>query len=436
VTKRYVSFVASSAALVALMGHPPMARAAEEQAAPKPADSQAEKPVEKPPEKQFPPAAGGPDGFFVQSESGDYRLQVRAYAHLDGRFYPGDDRALAIDTFVLRRVRPIVAGTLAKYFDFQIMPDFGVGTTVLQEAYLDFRYSSKARVRIGKFKSPVGLERLQSATNNSFVERAFPTALVPNRDVGVQLHGDLGAGVVSYAVGVFDGAPDGGSVDLDLNDSKDVAGRIFLSPFKRGTSALKELGFGIGGSYGKQSGALPAYRSGGQISILTLAPGITADGTRKRYSPQLSFYSGPFGLMAEYAHSESRLLRASSGQHIDLRVKAWQTTATVTLTGDSASFTGVRARKPFDPPKGQWGAFELAARVNGLELGTEAVRDGLIDPTRSARKAFAWAVGLNWYLNRNVKQVFDYERTTFTGGAASGDRPAENAVFFRTQLSF
>jgi phosphate-selective porin OprO/OprP len=432
---RYVSWVASSAAVVALMSHPAMARAAEPQVGAKPADSQAEKPAE-PAEKKIPPAVGGADGFFIQSESGDYRLQVRAYAHLDGRFYPGDDRALAVDSFLLRRVRPIVAGTLAKYFDFQIMPDFGGGTTVLQEAYLDFRYSAKARVRIGKFKAPVGLERLQSATNISFVERAFPTALVPNRDVGVQLHGDVAGGVVSYAVGVFDGAPDGGSVDLDLNDSKDLAARIFLSPFKRGTSVLKDLAFGIGGSYGKQSGALPAYRSGGQLSILTVATGITADGTRKRYSPQLSFYSGPFGLMAEYARSESTVLRASPALHTDLTAKAWQTTATLTLTGDAASFAGVRPRKPFDPSKGQWGALELAARVNGLELDGSAVTDGLIDPTRSVRKAFAWSVGVNWYLNRNVKQVFDYERTTFTGGAASGDRPAENAVFFRTQLSF
>lgn len=432
---RYPWWMPAGAALIALTAHPSAARA-QAPAGPKPAESQAEKPAEKPPEKKVPFATGGADGFLIQSESGDYRLQVRAYAHLDGRFYPGDDRALAVDTFLLRRVRPIVAGTLARYFDFQIMPDFGGGTTVLQEAYLDVRYSTKARVRIGKFKSPVGLERLQSATVISFVERAFPTALVPNRDVGVQLHGDLGDGVVSYAVGVFDGAPDGGSVDLDLNDGKDVAARIFLSPFKRGTSALKELGVGIGGSYGNQSGSLPAYRSGGQISVLTLAAGITADGARKRYSPQLSFYSGPFGLMAEYVQSKSRVLRASTEAHTDLTAKAWQTTATLTLTGDAASFTGVRPREPFDPPKGQWGALELAARVNGLELDTAAVRDGLIDPTRSVRKAFAWAVGLNWYLNRNVKQVFDYERTTFTGGATSGDRPAENALFFRTHLSF
>src|SRR5262249_29000281 len=169
----------------------------------------------------------------------------------------------------------------------------------------------------------------------------------------------------------FDGAPDGGSVDLDVNDGKDFDGRIFLLPFRRGHSALKDLGFGVGGSVGKQSGPLPAYRSGGQVSILTVLAGITADGTRRRYSPQLYFYSGPFGLMAEYTQSRSHVLKGSSGTHGELVGKAWQTTATVTLTGEPASFTGVKAKKAWDPGKGQWGAFELAARVNGIEFGGE-----------------------------------------------------------------
>jgi phosphate-selective porin OprO/OprP len=433
----YASRVALGAALVALMARPPVARAAGDPPPEKPAEPPAETPAKaSPPEKKPAPATGGPDGFTVQSENGDYRLQLRAYLQFDGRFFPALDRALAVDTFIVRRARPIFAGTMAKYFDFLIMPDFALGTTTLYDAWVDFNYTAKARLRVGKFKSPVGLERLQSAMTTAFVERAFPTALLPNRDVGVQLYGDLDGGVVSYAVGLFDGAPDGGSIDLDLNDGKDVAGRVFISPFKKGQSALKDLGFGIAGTYGQQSGALAAYRSGGQVSILTLVSGITADGARKRYSPQLSFYSGPFGLMAEYAQSESRVLKASTSQHHELVAKAWQTTATVTLTGDAASFNGVRPHQPFDPPKGQWGAVELAARVNGLEVEGSAVSDGLIDPTRSVRKAFAWAVGFNWYLNRNVKEVLDYERTTFTGGAAGGDRPAENALFFRTQLSF
>jgi hypothetical protein len=52
------------------------------------------------------------------------------------------------------------------------------------------------------------------------------------------------------------------------------------------------------------------------------------------------------------------------------------------------------------------------------------------------REAFAWALGLNWHLNRNVKQVVNFERTTFSGGASRGDRRGENAFFFRTQFSF
>ena len=131
-----------------------------------------------------PKLTAGAEGFVLQSSNGDYRLQLRGYVQFDGRFFPSDDGRLATDNFLLRRVRPIFAGTVGRHFEFQIMPDFGVGTTVLQDAWLDVNYSPKARVRVGKFKSPVGLERLQSATAIAFVERAYPTALVPNRDVG------------------------------------------------------------------------------------------------------------------------------------------------------------------------------------------------------------------------------------------------------------
>jgi len=77
------------------------------------------------------------------------------------------------------------------------------------------------------------------------------------------------------------------------------------------------------------------------------------------------------------------------------------------------------------------------ARVNGLDLDETAFDAGLADRSRSASRARAWGLGLNWYLNRNLKQSLSYERTTFTGGAADGgDRPAENALFIRTQFFF
>jgi phosphate-selective porin OprO/OprP len=382
-------------------------------------------------------AAAGAEGFVIQSEGGDYSLALRGYAQLDGRFYAGDDAGVATDQFLLRRVRPILQGTVAKHFDFNLTPDFGGGTAVIQDAYLDVRYSRKAWLRFGKFKVPLGLETLQSDTSIALVERALPSAVVPVRDVGAQVSGDLDGGVVSYAVGVFDGALDGASADLDTNDGKDLDARLFVSPFRKGSSRLKGLGIGIAGSVGDQTGALPSYRSGGQLTIASYVAGVTADGRRRRLAPQLWLYSGPFGLMAEYAQSDAFVRNAAGGERTEVRVRAWHTTATWTLTGEPASFTGVRPRDAFDAGAGHWGAFELGARVNGFEIGDEAFGAGVFDPEGSVRDAFAWGVVVNWYLNRHVKQVVSYERTTFSGGAAGGaDRPDENALFFRTQFSF
>ena len=394
-------------------------------------------PIEAPAEEKPVTAGAGPDGFLLESEDGDYRLLFRAYTHADIRLYPGDEEELGTDQFLLRRVRPILQGTVAKHFDFNVTPDFGGGTAVIQDAYLDVRYSPVARVRLGKFKVPLGLERLQSATAITFAERSFPSALVSVRDVGAQLSGDLDGGLVSYALGVFGGAAlDGASADLDTNDGKDVAARVFVSPFRNGETALKGLGFGVAGSIGDQQGALPAYRSGGQLTIATYVIGAVADGRRTRFVPQLSLYSGPFGVVGEYAGSDA-FVKSASGQRTEVKVRAWQSTVSWTLTGEAASFTALRPREAFDPGQGRWGAFELGARVNGFEIEEDAFAAGLFDPARSVRKAFAWGAVLNWHLNRHVKEVVSFERTTFTGGAANGgDRPSENALIFRTQLSF
>jgi phosphate-selective porin OprO/OprP len=424
-----------AAALVALVagGAVPRAMAQDK---PKEATPAPEgKPAEGKPKEGPPKVTAAADGFTLQSETGDYKLQLRGLVQFDGRFFPGDDDQTAINNFLVRRARPILQGSAGRYFEFNLTPDFGGGVVVIQDAYVDFKPSTKLRVRVGKFKPPIGLEHLQSDPTLPFVERSYPSIVLPNRDVGFQVSGDLSGGVVSYAAGLFDGSPDAGSLDLDTNDSKDVVGRLVLSPFKKTKSPLKDLGLGIGAGTGKQTGALAAYRSGGQISIITLLAGVVADGTRKRWAPELSFYSGPFGFGAEYAESESVVRKTATSPTTKLRAKAWQATASLALTGEKEAYSGIKVKNSFDPAKGHWGAVEVVARVNGLRLESEG--EPLFDPAKSARKAFAWALGVNWSLTRNVKQLFDYERTSFTGGAAKGgDRPSENAVFFRTQLAF
>ena len=59
------------------------------------------------------------------------------------------------------------------------------------------------------------------------------------------------------------------------------------------------------------------------------------------------------------------------------------------------------------------------------------------DPLASARRASTIGVGLNWYLNQNLKWVINYERTRFVGGADDGgDRDDEEAILTRVAVGF
>src|SRR3954468_2635163 len=182
----------------------------------------------------------GPGGFSFSSADTNFLLKVRGYVQADGRFYV-NDHIPGNDTFLMRRVRPIFEGTVWKHYDFRVMLDFASGINssasnngFLQDGYLNVHYWPEFQIQVGKFKPPVGLERLQSGANLLFAERGLPTQLVPNRDVGLQLHGQIMEGVLGYQVGVFNGVQDGASGDSDVgtDDHKDVAARLFAQPFK------------------------------------------------------------------------------------------------------------------------------------------------------------------------------------------------------------
>ena len=187
-------------------------------------------------------------------------MRLKGLVQTDGRFFLSDSAFPVTNTFFLRRARPILEATVGKYLEFRLMPDFGQGTTVLFDAYTDVKVSPAFAVRVGKFKPPVDLERLQSASDIVFAERALATNLAPNRDVGLQLSGDISTGTFTWQAGIFNGVPDLGNGDGDVSDAKDFVGRVFLQPFKHGS--LTGLGFGVAGSTGIERGttAAPAAR--------------------------------------------------------------------------------------------------------------------------------------------------------------------------------
>jgi len=378
--------------------------------------------------------AGWSDGFVVQSATGDYRLQIGLLLQADGRFSLDDESEVVVDTFGIRRLRPYLRGRVAQHFEFYVNPDFANGTLVVQDAYLDTRFSPKFIVRFGKAKTPFGLERLQSAASLLFFERALPSALVPNRDVGVQVLGDLAAGRVSYAAGFLNGVPDGASADLDTNDGKDLAARIAVHPFGGAPKDPRSgLTVAVAGTTGNQSGPLATLRTSSLLQSFVAYAGATADGRLNRYSPQASYFFHRVAALAEYVHTSVPVRRGPA--RADVANDAWQIAGTFLLTrGDVATERGVRPAHNFDFGGGHLGALQVGARYHTLTVDEEAVALGLAS-AGSSRQVRAWTAGVNWYLNPNLKYVVNFERTTFDEDLPVARRP-ENALALRAQVSF
>lgn len=391
--------------------------------------------AQTPPATPAPLTGGWQDGFIIQNANGDYRLTLGMTMQADGRFSL-DTPAPFTDTFTLRKIRPTFTGRIAKYFDYKVMPDLGGGQVVMQDAYLDARFSPKFRVRVGKDKTPVGYELLIGDGYVLFPERSLATSLIPNRDNGVQVQGDLLTNKLSYSAGVFNGVPDGtsSSTEVDTNNGKDLAGRIVLQPFRSTATPAKPLsglGFHLGASTGKQTGTLPSFKTSATQTYFSYATGVTADGTRTRVTPAVFYYFKSFGGFAEYVRSTQSVSRANA--FTDVANNAWDVTASYVITGDTTTDRGVRPKNNFDPAAGHWGALQLLARVAQLKVDSAAFSRNLAASTASG-EAKQFSVEANWYPNYWIKYYFSYERTNFTGGNTT--RPTENAVIIRTQLAF
>lgn len=396
-------------------------------------------------QKSAPVLTAGDKGFGLKSADGQFEYKLRGLVQLDYRDFGGSAFPNAVDGFTARRIRPTFEGTLFGKYGFRFTPEFGENKSAVVDAYLDVKLDPAFQVRLGKFKPFVGLERLQGGADIKFIERGYVSNnLLPNRDVGVSVYGDVLNKKLSYAVGLFNGVTDGGenTTSQDVNSNKEVTARLFATPFAGSDSVLQGLGFGIAATSGDSnlaspaSGAavgVPGYKTPGQANnFFSYANRVASNGKRERWAPQAYFYRGPLGLIAEYAQVSQGLVN-SAAERTTAKNSAWQLAASWLLTGEDASFRGVKPHSPFRQGEdGGWGAFELVARYqeNQIDEALPASFRG----TTYALQAKSAAIGLNWYLNDSSRLAVNYERTRLSGGTLDGK--TEDFLVARYQLAF
>jgi phosphate-selective porin OprO/OprP len=412
-------------------------------------------------------------GFGFKSADGQFEYKLRGVVHADYRNFSGTAYPNAIDGFLARRIRPTFEGTVFGKYGFRFTPEFGESgdgksnsapeqnRVRVIDAYLDINHNPAAKIRIGKFKPFVGLERLQSASDIKFIERSYVSNnILPNRDFGISVFGDVLDNKLNYALGVFNGVSDGAdnSTAQDLNSGKEFTARLFATPFTGTDSALKGLGFGVAGTAGNSVGTLnsagdavsvsnlPSYKTPGQANnFFSYKSSTRANGTRTRLAPQAYFYSGPFGLITEYAIVTQDINNVAGDKPLTVKNDALQIAASWLLTGEDASFKGVKPYSPFKPgAEGGWGAVELVARYQAASIDKDlfTVTNATLGDTNkdNAQRATTIGFGLNWYLNESSKVALNYDRTNFDGGYSTGgkrlDGKAEDVFIARYQLAF
>ncbi len=381
----------------------------------------------------------------VASADGANSLRLRGLVQADTRFYL-DNANAAQDGFLLRRARLIFEGKFADIYQYVVQPEFA-GTVQILDAYVNGAFTSGFQVQAGRFKTPVGLEQLQSDAYAFFNERSIATNLAPNRDVGVQIHGDLLNQRLTYGLAAVNGVLEGGnSPTTNLNAEGDftVAGRLFATPFVNDKdSALKGLGFGLGATHGNYEIGAPGttYKTDGQQTFFAYRAATVTNGAATTISPQAYYYYGPLGVLAEYFTSSTELRNGANSE--DVTNTAWNLSIGYVLTGEESSYFGVKPATTFNPSAGTWGAFEVVGRVAQVNIDDNAFTGGgtsIADPTTTASTVTSYGIGLNWYLSRSVRTNFDIFQSKFdfhsarpVAGALSDD---ELAIITRFQVSF
>ena len=372
------------------------------------------------------------DGFWLKGKDDTIRVGGWYQADLDiyERGNPGNTR------FRNRRARLDVRGVLENYFGYRLYGDFTGGSASLQEAWLEYKQFPSARFRVGQFVVPFSLDANTSARWIDFVERPIGVAnFQPAEDLGTMIFGTPFGGRVDYAFGAFNGRT---RLSEDNNDAFDLAGRLVLAPFRKSSNNfLKDFYLGSSFTTGREQETLSgtSFTTVGGTSFLTYASGVRHADDRTRLGGELQWIYGPGDIKAEYVRALFNDVDLNGGK-LDVKVNSWYVSGTYVLTGESKQRDRpLHPKKNFDPTKGGWGAWELAARYEEMFVNDSPLTQGFVTGTD---RVDSFSLGLNWWPNVHMRLMMDYVLSHFADDVVvKGETlDGENLVLIRTQYDF
>ena len=372
----------------------------------------------------YPVDATVQDGILVfQNKNQNYKMWFDVRVQGDAAVYFGYDKNLTQigNGMMIRRARFAVKAQLDKNWYGELDTDWTSGTPEIKDAYIAFTGVKGLEIKVGNFKENFSIQRNTTSRYLQFMERPMVSYLAPSRHLGINVKYSMPALWVS--AGAFGPELEGaetqtfiedGNKDYGLNCGMSYTGKVVYRPLHKMKNASLHIGAAV--SYRN-----PKVSSTDGYNAVRYSTRNTTGINRKKFldtdaikylDHELAYtfeLAGHWkGLRWEGAYI-ARLPYVDDQKYIDMNGEApnfapawgWYVQAGYLLFGGhqnydagGAKYTRVNAGK-------EWGDIELCARVEYLDLNmSKYVMGG---------SAYAYSLGLNFHVTRNVKFVINYQ---------------------------
>lgn len=393
---------------------------------------------------------------------------------LFGRFYfdaaAGNENSDAEDVLggftsgvKCRTARLGVKGTFYDMLEYESEFDFtGKNSVTLKNVYAGFmNLPGGVDFRVGHFKEPWSQENLTSSRSLVMMERSSLNStkeICGGRNLGVMAHNWHSADRWTWAAGVFQASmPESLDGAYHAENAAFTARTTFL-PFYEKTAEGRLHLLHVGGSFSARCfDREDALKNGTSFKIMpdsSIAPSVmnaagssALDGldSLDAFLVESSVVHGPWSVDFEQAFFMLDDAYAGSAD-----IQAGYVQCAWVLTGESRNYKKAGGYYGDLEPASPFvrtcrdgvgvfsgpGAWELAYRCGWMELGELSCARYDASGMKLGR-TLNHAFGLNWYLNKNCRMMFNYvlSNTDYTGKYA-GKEGTENVFQTRFQIAF
>lgn len=359
------------------------------------------------------------DGILVfQNKDAAYKFWFDVRVQGDAAVFFGYDKNLTQigNGMCIRRARFAVKAQLDKNWYGELDTDWTSGTPEIKDAFIEYNGLKNFQLKIGNFKENFSIQRNTTSRYLQFMERPMVTYLAPSRHLGLNVKYSRPA--IWASAGVFGPALEDaethtafedGNKDYGLNCGLSYTGKFVYRPLHK----AKHASLHIGAAFSYRN---PKTSSTDGYNAVRYSTRNTTSINRKKFldtdaiqylDHEIAYtfeLAGHYkGLRYEGAYIARKPFVDESKSPLKNITPAWgwYVQAGYLLFGGHQNYDAGGAKYTRVNAGRGWGDIELCARVEYCDLNISQYCMG--------GSAYAYSLGLNFHVTRNVKFVINYQ---------------------------